>query len=215
MAWSILIADDEAEYVRIQKLCMEKDDRFTVHTAHNGREALDVIERETVDMMCLDLTMPEMDGIELLLELHNRHIWFPVLILTGRRMDERIRPDREYGIVEFLDKPVGFRELKEKIESILNAREKRDVFYGLSLTTMLEVLEMERKTGVLTIDLEKGEGRIYFREGVVMDMVVNGLSGEEAMRECLKPANRKRDIKLEYVEHGKANRLDLWLTEIK
>ena len=214
MVWSILLADDEAEYVRIQKRCLEKVGGYIVYAANNGREALEIIEKETVDIMVLDLSMPVMDGIELLTELHNRHIWLPVLILTGRRIRSRERPHREFGIVEFLDKPVKFEDLKEKMESILSAGTKRVVFYGLSLVTMLAVLEMERKTGVLTIHLEKEDGRIYFRDGVVADIEVNGFSLKEAMSECLKYENRERRIAIEFGEHGKKSRIDKWLTEL-
>lgn len=214
MVWSILLADDEAEYVRIQKRCLEKVGGYIVYAANNGREALEIIENETVDIMVLDLTMPVMDGIELLMELHNRHIWLPVLILTGRRIDGKAKPGREFGIVEFMNKPVKFEDLKEKMEGMLNAGAKREIFYGLSIVTMLAVLEMERKTGVLTINLEKGDGRIYFRDGVVVDIEVKGLSAKAAMRECLKYENRERRIAVEYGEHGKSNRIDKWLTEL-
>jgi len=214
MVWSILLADDEAEYVRIQKRCLEKVGGYIVYAANNGREALEIIESETVDIMVLDLTMPVMDGIELLMELHNRHIWLPVLILTGRRIDGKAKPGREFGIVEFMNKPVKFEDLKEKMEGMLNAGAKREIFYGLSIVTMLAVLEMERKTGVLTISLEKGNGRIYFRDGVVVDIEVKGLSAKAGMRECLKYENRERRIAVEYGEHGKSNRIDKWLTEL-
>jgi len=214
MVWSILLADDEAEYVRIQKRCLERAGGYIVYAANNGREALEIIEKETVDIMVLDLTMPVMDGIELLIELHNRHIWIPVLILTGRRIKSRERPHREFGIVEFMDKPVRFDDLKGKMDDMLKAGAKRDVTYDLSLTAILEVLEMERKTGVLTIHLEKEDGRIYFRDGVVVEIDVKGFSAKEAISECLKLENRARRIAIEYGEHRKKNRIDKWLTEM-
>ena len=45
MVWSILLADDEAEYVRIQKRCLEKVGGYIVYAANNGREALEIIEK--------------------------------------------------------------------------------------------------------------------------------------------------------------------------
>lgn len=214
MQWSILVVDDEAEYVRIVKRCLEKDDGYMVKTAHNGREALEIIDKETMDMMILDLSMPVMDGIQLLTELHNRNIWLPVLIQTGKRVDEKNKPNREFGIVEFMNKPAKFEDLKGKMEEILKAGAKRDVFYGLSLLTILQVLEMERKTGVITIYLEKENGRIFFRDGIAADIKVKGLSPAAAMLECLKFDNWNRSIRIEYVEHRKENRINEYLTEI-
>lgn len=214
MLWSILVVDDEVEYAKILKRSLERDDRYIVYTAHNGIEALDIIDKETMGMMILDLTMPVMDGIQLLTELHNRNIWLPVLILTGRRMDEKDKPYREFGIVEYMNKPANMDELRIKLKKILDARANRDVIHGLSLATMLQVLEMEKKTGVLTINLGKEDGRIFFRNGIIADIEAKDLTPKEAMRECLKFDNSERRINIEYVEHRKENRINKSLTEI-
>jgi len=214
MLWSILVVDDEIEYAKILKRSLERDDRYFVHTAHNGLEALDAIEKETFDMMILDLTMPLMDGIQLLAELHNRHIWLPVLILTGRRIDREDKPYREFGIVEFMNKPANMDELRIKAKKILDARTKRDVIHGLSLATMLQVLEMENKTGVLTINLGKEDGRIFFNNGIVADIEVKGLTPNEAMLRFLESDTRERSISIEYVDHRKENRVNKSLTEM-
>ena len=214
MLWSILVVDDEVEYAKILKRSLESDDRYIVSTAHNGLEALDIIDKEAMDMMILDLTMPVMDGIQLLTELHNRNIWLPVLILTGKRIDERDKPYQDFGIVEFMNKPANMDELRIKLKKILDARANRDVIHGLSLTTMLQVLEMERKTGVLTINLGEKDGRIFFKNGIIADIEVKGLTPKQAMQECLKFDNSERQISIEYVEHRKENRINKSLTEI-
>ncbi len=214
MLWSILVVDDEVDYVELLKRSLEKDDRYIVSTAYNGREALEIIEKEDLDMMILDLNMPVMDGIQLLTELHNRNIWLPVLILTGRQIDEQDKPYREFGIVEYINKPAPMDKLKIKVGNILKARAHRDVIHGLSLATMLQVLELEKKTGVLTINLGKQDGRIFFKNGIVADIEVKGLSSKEAMQECLRFSNRERSISIEYVEHRKENRINKSLTEI-
>jgi hypothetical protein len=113
-----------------------------------------------------------------------------------------------------MNKPASIDELKIKIGKILKAREHRDVIHGLSLATMLQVLEMERKTGVLTINLGKEDGRIFFKNGIVADIEVKGLSTKEAMKQCLRFDNRERTISIEYVQHRKENRINKSLTEI-
>lgn len=214
MLWSILVVDDEVEYAKILKRSLEKDERYIVITAHNGKEALDVFEKETIDMMVLDLTMPVMDGIQLLAELHNKNIWLPVLILTGRQIDEKDKPYIEFGIVEFMNKPANMNELREKIAKILEARANRDVIHGLSLATILQVLEMEQKTGVLSIHLEKEDGHLFFKDGIVADIEVKGLSPKDAMQAFLNFDNWERGISIEYVLHRKENRINKSLTEM-
>lgn len=61
---SILIVDDEFEMTAILRRLFEWND-FRVYTAPNGKEALEILARHTVDVLIIDLMMPVMDGIEL------------------------------------------------------------------------------------------------------------------------------------------------------
>ena len=78
----ILCADDE---MAIRLLVSEelKEEGYVVYTAANGREALNIIEEVPLDLVILDIKMPEMDGIEALRQIKARYPDLPVVFFTG------------------------------------------------------------------------------------------------------------------------------------
>ncbi|WP_308685839.1 response regulator transcription factor [Stomatobaculum longum] len=114
----ILIADDEArmralvrDYLRMKG--------FQVLEAENGREALEVFQREPdIALILLDVMMPEMDGFETLKEL--RHISdVPVLMLTARAEEQDELQGFSLGADEYIAKPFSPKVLLARIDAIL------------------------------------------------------------------------------------------------
>ena len=71
MAYTILVADDEAEIRELLRLYLEKDG-YQVLEAENGCKVLSLLEKEEVDMVILDIMMPEMDGYRVLKKLRKQ-----------------------------------------------------------------------------------------------------------------------------------------------
>ncbi|WP_308508108.1 response regulator transcription factor [Stomatobaculum longum] len=114
----ILIADDEArmralvrDYLRMKG--------FQVLEAENGREALEIFQREPdIALILLDVMMPEMDGFETLKEL--RHISdVPVLMLTARAEEQDELQGFSLGADEYIAKPFSPKVLLARIDAIL------------------------------------------------------------------------------------------------
>jgi DNA-binding response OmpR family regulator len=115
---SILIVDDCVESVAIMKNCLVVAG-FSVSTAHDGEEALGMLNNNRFDLVVLDLTMPKMDGLEVCRILRGKTPYIPVLMLTARSdITDRIT-GLEAGGDDYLIKPIDIGELLARIKAHL------------------------------------------------------------------------------------------------
>jgi len=113
----ILIADDEPNIREVISFALERAG-YTVAVARNGAEALQVLRRGPVDLIVLDIGMPEMDGLEVCRQIR-KNSDVPILFLSAR--DEEI--DRVLGLEiggdDYVTKPFSARELVARVNVIL------------------------------------------------------------------------------------------------
>lgn len=111
----VLIADDEVEFAStiVARLKLRN---FNAAMANSGRDALAAIEKETPDVLLLDLKMPDLDGLEVLAGLQTGYPGLAVIILTGHGSFEAGRKGMELGAFDYIMKPVNFNLLIAKIE---------------------------------------------------------------------------------------------------
>ena len=112
----ILIADDEPNIREVITFALERAGFATI-TARNGSEALQQVRRGPVDLIVLDIGMPEMDGLEVQKELNERGIAMPVIILTGHGDVSIAVSAMKAGAVDFIEKPFEKAVLLAAIES--------------------------------------------------------------------------------------------------
>jgi len=212
---TILIVEDDLKVVELVKAAVEKiGGEYLIKIAYNGKDALHIIEKEKIDLALVDIHMPVMSGAQLLTELCNQKIWFPIIILTAYSVEE-IRNDLlEYGIIDLLVKPLDIAVLKEKITGVLQKSEHKDSISGLSTAAIMQVLEMERRTGIMNIKMQDRNGRIFFQEGKVVDMEADGISGEEALLGFLDPTFENIRISIEYLDHHRKKKMNESFTQV-
>lgn len=114
---TILCIDDEVD---IRKLIVEElvDAGFNTLEAANGREGLDVILTKWPDIVICDITMPEMDGHELLAEIQINHPEssnIPFIFLTALTDKENLLTGLKGGAADYLTKPIDFDVLMAKV----------------------------------------------------------------------------------------------------
>jgi CheY-like chemotaxis protein len=82
---NVLVIDDDPDARRILTTCLAEEGMHT-ETAANGREAVEMLERFSPDLVFLDLLMPEMDGMGFLdcIRADSRHCHLPVVVITGK-----------------------------------------------------------------------------------------------------------------------------------
>lgn len=117
MAYHILICDDERDIVSALKIYLTRDD-YILHTAYNGKEALSLLQQEHIDLVLLDIMMPEMDGIAAMQELRKSYN-IPVILLTAKSEDTDKISGLELGADDYITKPFNPMEVLARIKSQL------------------------------------------------------------------------------------------------
>jgi two-component system, OmpR family, response regulator len=115
----LLIVDDDEEIRDLLKQYLEKSD-FKVSTAANGKQMRAVLTASPVDLIVLDLMMPQEDGLVLCRELNATQTQpIPILMLTARNEEADRILGLEMGADDYLTKPFATRELLARIRAIL------------------------------------------------------------------------------------------------
>ncbi len=124
MSQTILVVDDEKRLVSLVESYLEQAG-YRVATAYNGREGLEAAERESPDLIVLDLMMPEIDGHEFI-ETYRRHHDTPIILLTARVEEEEQVIGLELGADDYVTKPFRPRELMARVHAVLRRAGKAE-----------------------------------------------------------------------------------------
>jgi len=116
---TVLVADDQEEVRDLVRQILEP--QFQVREARNGREVLDEVERLPVDLVILDLVMPDVEGIETLQILRCRRPDLRVLVMSGAFGGSFLQCARLLGAHAALKKPFSCDALLSSVHSLLQA----------------------------------------------------------------------------------------------
>ena len=111
----VLLVDDEPEFTEVLSQRMQSRG-VNVDTAASGPEALEMAGSHSYDAIILDLSMPEMDGIETLTRLLEENPDLQVVLLTGYATVQKGIEAIKLGAMDFLEKPAEIQKLMEKIQ---------------------------------------------------------------------------------------------------
>jgi DNA-binding NtrC family response regulator len=126
---TILIIDDD-RVVRQGISFFLEDFGYHILTAENGRVGVDLFERQEVDLVLVDLRMPEMGGLEVLDRITQNSPYTPLIVLTGATMISDAIDAMKHGAWDYLVKPINdSSQLTDAIENGLSkARLKKEQF---------------------------------------------------------------------------------------
>jgi len=117
----ILIVDDERQSIRIAQALLE-DNWHEIIIARDGLEGLEKAKTENLDLIILDVMMPEIDGLKVCRTLKNdfRYKKIPIIILSVMDKEEDIKAGKEAGADAYIVKPYNAPILLAKVEELLN-----------------------------------------------------------------------------------------------
>jgi DNA-binding response OmpR family regulator len=117
MRTNILIADDDVELCELLREFFESED-FSVKLAHDGLAGLEAARQPGLDLVVLDVMMPQMNGLDVLRELR-KESRLPVIMLTARGDDLDRILGLELGADDYVPKPCNPRELLARIRAVM------------------------------------------------------------------------------------------------
>lgn len=120
---NVLVVDDDRNAVDILNRLLSKEG-FVVQCAHGGREALAAVAAHPIDVILLDVMMPDMDGFQVCeaLRKEERTREIPVILLTAKDDMETRVVGMRLGVSEFLTKPINKTELFTRLRAQMHQR---------------------------------------------------------------------------------------------
>jgi DNA-binding NtrC family response regulator len=118
----IMLVDDEERFLETTKKLLERKG-YQVATALSGSEALDKLQKENIQVVILDVKMPDMDGMATLKAIKNRHPLVEVIMLTGHATVESAVEGLKSGAADYLMKPTDIEDLIRKAEDAYAKRQ--------------------------------------------------------------------------------------------
>lgn len=116
---NVIIIDDEVEMTNLMERFFKRFKNVKVQTFNDSQSALSYIKRYSVDLVLTDITMPKLNGIELLKELKAHNPTLSVIMMTAEASLERLLKSHKYDAADFLTKPLNLIELEKRVQKLI------------------------------------------------------------------------------------------------
>ena len=168
-----MVVDDDKNTRLLFRTVLEAEN-YNVVTASNGEEALEVLDREHIDLVVLDIMMPMMSGYEFTKEIRGTDENLPILMVSARQLPEDKHKGFLVGTDDYMTKPIDQEELLLRIKALLRrakiASERKIVvgdvvldYDALTVTRGGEEQELPQKEFLLLYKLLSYPGKIFTR----------------------------------------------------
>ena len=169
----ILVVDDDKNTRRLLQAVLENDG-YQVFTAENGEAALELMDRQHIDLVVLDIMMPKMDGYEFTRTLREGCNNLPILMVSAKQLPSDKKHGFLVGTDDYMTKPIDEEEMLWRIKALLRrakiASEHRIVignvildYDSLTVSRGNEVQELPQKEFLLLYKLLSYPGKIFTR----------------------------------------------------
>ena len=116
--FSILVCEDDFA-IKTMISTKLKQENYSVYTAQNGQESLNLMEKQQIDLVISDIMMPEMDGYEFVQTLRETKYTLPILMITAKSQLESLEEAFKLGVDDYMVKPLRLEELVLRVKALL------------------------------------------------------------------------------------------------
>ncbi|RJP94874.1 MAG: response regulator [Desulfobacteraceae bacterium] len=181
----VLIVDSDIENLKKIENGFKELHHFKLLTATDGKTAIDILQQTKVTVVVTNISLPVIDGAELIAYMTRNHRATPCVIMLEPGKPKPWFTDRtgHEDILYYIEKPFEFGALASVIFVGLNLKDEGLTIKGMTLKNFLPVMALSRKT--CQIEVVSGgqkNGFMYFKEGVLLDAESNGFTGDAAAK---------------------------------
>ena len=119
----VLIAEDSSVIQNLTRKILEIQN-YEIFSAKNGAQVIDMLQKDDYDIILMDINMPKMDGMECARQIRKiadaKKSQIPIIAITGNAKNYSMDDFKNAGINEYLQKPLNFDKLVEKVRSLTN-----------------------------------------------------------------------------------------------
>ncbi len=186
----ILVLEDNKALRMIVRKALEKAG-YEVKAAENGKEGLQILKKETPDLIISDIIMPEMNGFEFLKAIRKKHPLIPFTFLTVKSELDDYTKGYELGATDYLTKPfdvdVLLKKVKKRIASgklLKEIIEKGKNTVDLENILAVDIISSLKENKIdckLTISSPVGKGSVEIKKGKIKKSVFDVAEDKEAL----------------------------------
>lgn len=183
----VLIVDDEETLTWSMAKSLSKDkDKYEVIIANNGREALNYLQTNKIDLVITDIRMPDINGLDLLAKIKKEYPHTKVTIMTAYGSSDVQKEANQRGSLYYIEKPFEISDIRKIIIDLISKKKGfQGRVYGLQLTDIIQMNCLGRLTTALIITKDGEKGIIYLNEGEVIHAECGEQKGAEAFYNIL------------------------------
>lgn len=170
---NILVAEDDKHARKLLETVLRREG-YHVFTVENGKKVLEILDSQHIDLIVLDIMMPEMDGYEVASLLRESNFTMPILMVTAKQLPEDKKKGFIVGTDDYMTKPVDIEEMLLRIQALLRrskiVNEKRLTigkvmldYEALTVSRESETQTLPQKEFYLLYKLLSYPGRVFTR----------------------------------------------------
>ncbi len=171
--FNILVVDDDKNTRLLMRAVLEAE-KYTVSTAEDGKKALEIMENEHIDLVIIDIMMPNMDGYGFTQTLRSTKNDLPILMISAKQLSSDRKKGFLAGIDDFMTKPIDEEEMLLRIKALLRRSKimtERKIIIGdvvidydsMTVSNKDSVQELPQKEFLLLYKLLSYPGQIFTR----------------------------------------------------
>ena len=188
--FNVLVVEDDKNLKKLMVTYLKRNN-YTTFEASNGIQALDIIDKQYIDLVISDIMMPEMNGYQLLNELRTSNYEIPIMLITAKSDISDKKQGFILGADDYMVKPVDMEEMVLRVSVLLKrvkSANKRKIILGdliidydqLSVTKHGKVYNLAQKEFYLLYKLISTPNTIFSRQELIEE--IWGLESESEYR---------------------------------